>query len=367
MGRTRFLQVFFLIIVIVSGISFLRQCDKEFIGNIYYHVIGTSCPSERSASVKKLKMDDLFQADTFPRYFHPHNSSVLTKKEFKLEGKIMETARKLIGDLVLEYNTRPVEMDCVPFLPTLVPVTAISSNHFNEFIGHITPAEKIKPHEKIVVYDLGLSLQEIDQLNRTPYVDYRKFNFSRFPEHVKNLHTYAFKPLIIAETLAEFGGVMWMDASVVLARHYSYQYLMDRMIKKKSGFLYYVSPSRHSIVFATHKHMFDYLPMKGAKETKANMAQATGMILFNTEYMLKHVMKWAILCSLHDDCIAPKGAKLECDFSLPDHVFGGCHRYDQSMFAILVSNAYNDEMHRYRLSGWEYPASVQRTDEKKKK
>ena len=211
-----------------------------------------------------------------------------------------------------------------------------------------------------VVYDLGLNQHEIHRLNSLPYVDYRKFNFSRFPEHVKNLHTYAFKPLIIAETLAEFGGVMWMDASVVLARQYSYQYLMDRMIKKKSGFLYYVSPSRHSIEFATHKHMFDYLPMRGAKETKANMAQATGMILFNTEYMLKHVMKWAILCSLHEDCIAPKGAKLQCDFSLPDHVFGGCHRYDQSMFAILVSNAYNDEKHRYRLDGEGYPASVER-------
>ena len=330
-------MVVFLITVIESCIFLRRLCDQESFTTtllLYYSTLRTS---------------------TY------RNSSIVAAKEFKLEENARKTARKLIGDLVYENNTKPVEMENgVSFLPKLMPVTAISSNHFNELMAHITPAEKIQPHGKIVVYDLGLNQEEIHHLNSLPYVDYRKFNFSRFPEHVKNLHTCAFKPLIIAETLAEFGGVMWMDASVVLARHYSYQYLFDRMIKKKSGFLYYVSPSRHSIVFATHKHMFDYLPMKGVKETKANMAQATGMILFDTEYMLKHVMKWAILCSLHEDCIAPGGAKLECDFSLPDHVFGGCHRYDQSMFAILVSNAYNDEKHRYRLDGEGYPASVER-------
>jgi len=347
------LKLLLLIIVIATSIFFLG-----FSG---------TCPKNLSGLAE---VDNLLQAGNVSlkrfRYVHPHKFSIVAEKEFRLKGKAIEAARKLIRDLEKGYNTRPVEMENgVRCLPKLVLVTAISSNHFNELIAHLTPAEKILPHEKIVVYDLGLNQQEIDQLNSIPYVEYRKFNLPRFPEHVKNLHTYAFKPLIIAETLAQFGGVMWMDSSVVLVKDYSYQNLMERMIKKKSGFLYYVSPSRHSIIFATHKQMFDYLPMKGRNETKANMAQATGMILFNTEYMLRNVMKWVILCSLHEDCIAPKGAQLECDFSLPDDVFGGCHRYDQSLFATLVSNAYNDEMHRYRLDGEEYPASVDRYEENK--
>ena len=359
--KLRHLKLLFLTIVIAASIFFLG-----YLATLRYHRIGT-CPKNLSGMAE---VDNLLQAGnaslTRLRYVHPHKCSIVAEKEFRLKGKGIETARKLIRDLEHEYNTTPVEMEKgVQFLPKLMLVTAISSNHFNELIAHITPAGKILPHEKIVVYDLGLNQQEIEQLNSIPYVEYRKFNLSRFPEHVKNLHTYAFKPLIIAETLAQFGGVMWMDSSVVLAKDYSYHHLMERMIKQKSGFLYYVSPSRHSIVFATHKHMFDYLPMKGTRETNANMAQATGMILFNTESMLRNVMKWVILCSLHEDCIAPKGAQLECDFSLPDHVFGGCHRYDQSLFAILVSNAYNDEMYRYRLDGEGYPASVDRYEENK--
>ena len=334
----------------------------EKIGGVFLRKTSTSCP--KKPYVANVSLSDL--VSTF-RYKHPHDSRIVAKNEFRLGERAMKTATQLIDDLVLEYNRRPIEMECVSRLPTLVLVTAVSSNHFNELLEHITPGDKIRPHKKIVVYDLGLNQQEIDQLTKMSYVDYRKFKFSRFPDHVKNLRTYAFKPLIIAETLAQFGAVMWMDSSVILKQHSKYAHLLEWMIKRKSAFLYYVSPSRHSIVFATHERMLDYLPMRGAKESNAKMQQATGMILFNTEHVLKHVMKWVVFCSLLEDCITPKGSQLECNFHLPDDVFGGCHRYDQSLFAVLVSNAYKDEMRRYCLSrdsAGMYPAIVQRAEEK---
>lgn len=358
MKEQRFSQVVLLLIAITSVIFYLRFYAQLFTENIS-SVRVIRPPSSKNLS--SAEVDGILQGgDTFVRYVHPYNSSIVAKKEFKLDGKVMKTAGKLIGDLVQEYNRRPVEMESVYLLSKLMPVTAVSSNHFNELMAHIAPAEKILPHRKIVVYDLGLNQQQINQLSSSQYIDYRKFNFSLFPEYVKNLRTYAFKPLIIAETLAEFGGVMWMDASIVLVKKYAYDVLLKRMIMQQSGFLFYVTPSRHSIVFATHKHMFDYLPMRGAKEMKANMAAATGMILFNTKYVIKHVMKWVILCTLLEDCIAPKETQLTCNFSLPDDVFGGCHRYDQSLFAIVVSNAYNDEMQRYRLDPGSYAATVKK-------
>lgn len=332
------------------------------IRGVFFRKTATACL--KAPHVANISFSGL--VSTF-RYEHPYDSRIVAKNEFRLGERAMKTAIQLIDDLVLEYNRRPVEMECVSRLPTLVLVTAVSSNHFSELLEHITPGDKILPHEKIVVYDLGLNQREIDQLTKMSYVDYRKFNFSGFPEHVKNLRTYAFKPLIIAETLAQFGAVMWMDSSVILKQHYKYVHLLEWMIQRKSAFLYYVSPSRHSIVFATHKRMFDYLPMRGADESKAKMQQATGMILFNTKHMLKHVMKWVVFCSLLEDCITPKGSQLECNFQLPDDVFGGCHRYDQSLFAVLVSNAYNDEKRRYCLStdsAEMYPAIVQRAEEK---
>lgn len=174
-------------------------------------------------------VDEVFLQDgnTFLSYVHPYNSSIVGKMKFKLKGKALETGKELIEDLVREYKRKPVEMESVEVLPKLIPVSAISSNHFKELMAHVTPAEKILPHRKMIVYDLGLSQQEIDHLKSTSPIEYRKFNFSRFPEYVKDLHTYAFKPLIIAEILAQFGGVLWMDASVIFVRKYSYEFLFQ--------------------------------------------------------------------------------------------------------------------------------------------
>lgn len=335
--------------------------------NLFLKRKGSPWPSTTNKKSSEAVEVFLQDADTFLSYVHPYNSSIVGKMKFKLKGRALETGKELIEDLVREYKRKPVEMESADVLPKLIPVSAISSNHFKELMTHVTPAEKILPHRKMIVYDLGLSQQEIDHLdhlNRTPHIEYRKFNFSRFPEYVKDLHTYAFKPLIIAEMLAQFGGVLWMDASVIFVRNYSYEFLLQRMVQQRSAFLFYLSEARkhHSILFATLKHMFDYLPMKGEKEKKANMPQATGMMLFNTKHVIKHVMKWVILCSLIEDCIAPKGSGLKCDFSLPDRYnrFGGCHRYDQSLFSIVVSNAYNDQQHMYRLDTGEYPARVRK-------
>ena len=162
---SRLLMVLFLITVIVSCIFLRRLCDQESFKNIYRHVMGTSYSSKRSTTNAYME-GFILQADTTLRYVHPHNSSIVAAKEFKLEENAMKTARELIGDLVHENNTKPVKMENgVPFLPKLMPVTAISSNHFNELMAHITPAEKIQPHGKIVVYELGLNQQEIDHLN----------------------------------------------------------------------------------------------------------------------------------------------------------------------------------------------------------
>ena len=79
---------------------------------------------------------------------------------------------------------------------------------------------------------------------------------------------------------------MWMDSSIRFKKKYSSnEDLMNRMIEQKAGFLFYIRDARHSIAFATHNQMFEYLPMRAEKETKMGMTQAGGMILFNTAHV----------------------------------------------------------------------------------
>ena len=107
---SRLLMVLFLITVIVSSIFLRRLCDQESFKNIYRHVMGTSYSSKRSTTNAYME-GFILQADTTLRYVHPHNSSIVAAKEFKLEENAIKTARKLMGDLVHENNSKPVEME----------------------------------------------------------------------------------------------------------------------------------------------------------------------------------------------------------------------------------------------------------------
>ena len=303
----------------------------------------------------ELKTFNLSECTEISGYVHPVYPSVVGKS-FNLSEKGRNVAKKLISELLTSFSRRPVEMESERSLPRLKPVTGISSNHFTEFIHNFGSLQKVFPQTKTLVYDLGLNQEQVIKLQSTNSVEYRKFDFSLFPEHVRDLYTYAFKPLIIQQTLAHFGGVLWHDSSIILEQNYT-----ERMVEQKSGFLYYTGGTGHSITAATHPRMFEYLPMKGKEQMSGPMEQAGGMIVYNTKNVLQNIMKWAIICSLHKECIAPSGSRVNgCNFSGGKYKYGGCHRYDQSMFSILSSNAFNYQNERYTLVGNEKPASVNR-------
>jgi len=70
----------------------------------------------------------------------------------------------------------------------------------------------------IAVYDLGLTAVTRDRIKRAfPQTEFRAFDFSRYPPHVAvATRTYAWKPLVIAQAAAEFGGhILWLDSAAL--------------------------------------------------------------------------------------------------------------------------------------------------------
>ena len=63
------------------------------------------------------------------------------------------------------------------------------------------------------------------------------------------------------------------------------------------------------------------------------------MVLFNTGVGYENVLRWAFLCALTADCIAPSGSKRACRFKKDRwSYYGNCHRYDQAAMNLLLSN-----------------------------
>ena len=98
-----------------------------------------------------------------------------------------------------------------------------------------------------------------------------------------------------------------------------------------------------------------YLPTDVEKQKRIEQWQAGGMLVYNTKEAYTNFLHWAYLCALTADCIAPVDA-LKCRFKGNTfRIRAGCHRYDQAMVNLLLSNwhgsvgAYTAGSHRNQL------------------
>ena len=81
------------------------------------------------------------------------------------------------------------------------------------------------------------------------------------------------------------------------------------------------------------------------------MWEANSMLIFNTREVYENVLQWAYACALVPSCIEPT-RKLNCHFGKGEvrkTQHANCHRYDQSLFNILLANWWGFERDQYTL------------------
>ncbi|KAI0238690.1 hypothetical protein LSAT2_010574 [Lamellibrachia satsuma] len=246
--------------------------------------------------------------------------------------KSMELPPKTFADLSMNV------------LRQFVPVTGASSDHFNESIDSVASMQTNMPGKTIIYYDLGLTTTEIAQLKTWCNVEYRKFNMTAYPTFVKNLVLYAWKPLIIQEVLRQYPAVFWMDASFRWMTPNMTQ-LYQRAIDS-DGFVLF-GRTIHSNYAVTHPGMYAYLPTNVEMQKSVTQLGATGAFVVNTRSNFDEVLWWYYMCALTQDCIASMTNRF-CNFP-NDHykTFAKCHRFDQSLANILLSNRWRYNTTRY--------------------
>ena len=104
---------------------------------------------------------------------------------------------------------------CIEYmLCKLVVVTALSSSHFEESLEFFRFVYANFPATKVIVYDLGLTENEVRRLQSYCNVlEVRKFEFAKYPPHTKDLMTYSWKPHIVYDVSKEYELFIYCDAS----------------------------------------------------------------------------------------------------------------------------------------------------------
>ncbi len=103
----------------------------------------------------------------------------------------------------------------------LTVVSGASTRYFRCMERFLRSAERhrLPERHRFIAYDIGLAAdqrRELEQLH--PWCEWRTFNFSAYPPHVRleSCH-YAWKAIIVADLLEEVGHqVLWLDSATIL-------------------------------------------------------------------------------------------------------------------------------------------------------
>jgi hypothetical protein len=201
-------------------------------------------------------------------------------------------------------------------------VTGASSNHFACLKNLLFSLSTFEADTSVVVYDLGLQSEELGELKRDHRCDVRRFPYENYPPHVNlaiHRRSCAWKPIIIADLLAETGGsVLWLDAGNLVHQR------LDQTRKLLAEYGLCSPRSTGFITKWTHAGTLQYLD---AGPDLLNLGNRNAAIVgFAPEHKgIKALAERWKACALDADCITPAGATWQN------------HRFDQAVLSVLIA------------------------------
>ncbi|CAH1798555.1 unnamed protein product [Owenia fusiformis] len=229
-------------------------------------------------------------------------------------------------------------------------ITGLSSNHVNEFHVFLENKQHYQPDNPLIVYNLGLTTTEVSEIQkRCDGCKIRDFHFQKYPPHVKNLLTFAFKILIINETLLEFQQVLWADTSIRFTTK-NLKPIVDQV--KSSGVL---APSINGLLSNSYTHpgMFKYFNVTPDRYNKQISIEGGKLLIINSARIQTQFIRPLVRCALDLQCINPTGAVmwdsiwLQTFYRLIYNVDTYVHRQDQSAFNIVLGKMFNMSLSKY--------------------
>lgn len=215
----------------------------------------------------------------------------------------------------------------------LTLVTAADHVYFRclwQWLSSVRRSSEAKAYA-VRVYDLGLRPEQRQALERAfagPLpLTWRTFPFERYPAYFRPAaRTYAWKPVLVAETMEEAGGpVLYLDSAGLL--HGSLR-PVRAWLETHGLYLPFSSGAADCTVEAwTHPATLAYLNVTPA--LRRQRQRAGSVCGFNAAFpaVRQLVARWR-QCAFVPECLAPAGATMETQ-----------HRFDESVLTILAYQA----------------------------
>ncbi|KAK6192277.1 hypothetical protein SNE40_003774 [Patella caerulea] len=240
------------------------------------------------------------------------------------------------GDVYIPDLPDPkVHIPDIPDIPVIV--AGASSDHFKELQALMhnidTVIRPVYPHIKVILFDIGFTERERQAIIQYGKCELRKFNFTKYPDHIKYLHTCSWKPIIIQEVLNQHGFTMYMDTSIRLKTGN-----LTRAFNqvKRSGISAIYTPFYNNFLpNHTFSKTFEYFNTKPCLFHGLHELQAGFNIVVKNNLYAYTIMRSWLTCCLQRNCVMPKGAegRTPCSGFKRYHM---CHRNDQSALSIAV-------------------------------
>jgi hypothetical protein len=212
----------------------------------------------------------------------------------------------------------------------LILITGASSNHYKSLIQFIGTIVKNIKEEHVIIYDLGLSEEEVATIKEICNINnfiFKKFKYNKYPSFFNidiEAGQYAWKPTIIKNVSDKYEGIiLWLDAGSMLKNN-----LAD-MIKFVNENYIYTPVSQGVITKWTHQKTLEYLNVDNKYFNRRNVSG--GIIAFDNriDWIKELIGKWQKYSTIKE-YIAPKGSDRSN------------HRQDQSILTILI-HEYKDK------------------------
>ncbi|MDB4604306.1 DUF1647 domain-containing protein [Acidimicrobiia bacterium] len=207
----------------------------------------------------------------------------------------------------------------------LTIVTGSDFTHYKSLTNLLQSLVEFESSSRVVVYDLGLSeIQKKDFKKNFVNVELIDFQFAKYPVFISQrskpdnkLGSYAWKPVVIKETIDNYGGsVLWLDAGDVLTKRLT----LIKIILTSIGLYACYSPGK--ISDWTHSDVLKNMNFNLKLINKRNLA--SGMVGFNSKNKksLNILNEWFEKAQI-EKLIAPKGSSRSN------------HRQDQALLTLI--------------------------------